>query len=72
MASPGSIEYPLSTTAWLHDEQHLLSLCRCQLFPRRGLVPDYNTIGDGVFVPPPLQSLLILAVFCSRRALVSP
>lgn len=67
-----SIEYPLSTTAWLHDEQLYYLSAAVNCFRGRGLVPDYNTIGDGVFVPPPLQSLLILAVFCAAGRLVEP
>lgn len=32
-------------------------------FAGRGFFPEYNHVGDGIYVPPPLQSLFVLAVY---------
>jgi len=70
--SRASIEAPLSRVAWLHDEQLYYLSTAVNAFRGRGFVPDYNTVQDGVYVPPPMQSLFILSVFRAAGRLVEP
>jgi hypothetical protein len=70
--SRASIEAPLSRVAWLHDEQLYYLSTAVNAFRGRGFVPDYNTVQDGVYVPPPMQSLFILSVFRAAGHLVEP
>jgi hypothetical protein len=66
------IEAPLSKVAWYHDEQLYYLSTAVNAFQGRGFFPDYNTVRDGIYVPPPGQSLFILGVFEIARKLVEP
>lgn len=66
------LEPPLSGVAWLHDEQLYYLSTAVNQFQGRGFFPDYNRIRDGLFVPPPLQSFLILSVFRIAGRVVAP
>jgi 4-amino-4-deoxy-L-arabinose transferase-like glycosyltransferase len=70
--SRASIEAPLSRVAWLHDEQLYYLSTAVNAFRGRGFLPDYNTVQDGVYVPPPMQSLFVLSVFRAAGRLVEP
>jgi len=67
-----AIEAPLNKVAWLHDEQLYYISTALNSFEGRGFFPDYNTVRDGIYVPPPGQSLFLLGVFTLARRLVEP
>jgi 4-amino-4-deoxy-L-arabinose transferase-like glycosyltransferase len=66
------LDAPLSKVAWLHDEQLYYLSTAVNALEGRGFFPDYNQVRDGIFVPPPLQSILILLVFRAAGGLVEP
>jgi 4-amino-4-deoxy-L-arabinose transferase-like glycosyltransferase len=66
------IEAPLSKVAWYHDEQLYYLSTALNSFKGRGFFPDYNTVRDGIYVPPPGQSFFILGVFTMAGKLVEP
>lgn len=66
------IEAPLSKVAWYHDEQLYYLSTAVNAFAGRGFFPDYNTVRDGIYVPPPGQSFFILGVFKLAGRLVEP
>lgn len=66
------IEAPLSKVAWYHDEQLYYLSTALNSFKGRGFFPDYNTIRDGIYVPPPGQSFFILGVFTLAGKVVEP
>jgi hypothetical protein len=67
-----AIEAPLNKVAWLHDEQLYYLSTAVNSFSGRGFFPDYNTVRDGIYVPPPGESLFLLAVFTLTGRLVEP
>ena len=67
-----AIEAPLNKVAWLHDEQLYYLSTALNSFEGRGFFPDYNTVRDGIYVPPPGESLFLLAVFRLAGRLVEP
>jgi lipopolysaccharide biosynthesis glycosyltransferase len=67
-----SLEEPLSRAPWLHDEQLYYLSTAVNAYRGRGFLPDYNRVRDGVYVPPPLLSALILIVFRLAGSLVEP
>jgi lipopolysaccharide biosynthesis glycosyltransferase len=66
------LEEPLSRAPWLHDEQLYYLSTAVNAYRGRGFLPDYNRVRDGVYVPPPLLSALILLVFEAAGGLVEP
>jgi 4-amino-4-deoxy-L-arabinose transferase-like glycosyltransferase len=66
------IEAPLSKVAWYHDEQLYYLSTALNAFQGRGFFPDYNTVRDGIYVPPPGQSFFLLGVFTLAGRLVEP
>jgi len=66
------IEAPLSKVAWYHDEQLYYLSTALNSFKGRGFFPDYNTIRDGIYVPPPGESLFILGVFTLAGKVTEP
>ncbi len=66
------LDPPLSKGPWLHDEQLYYLSTAVNQFQGRGFRPDYNRVRDGIFVPPPMQSFLILTVFRMAGGLVEP
>jgi hypothetical protein len=67
-----TLDAPLSKVAWLHDEQLYYLSTAVNAFQGRGFFPDYNTVQDGIYVPPPMESFFILGVFAAARHLVEP
>jgi hypothetical protein len=68
VAFPG----PTGALSWLHDEYLYYVSTAVNAFEGRGFVPDYNTVRDGVYVPPPMQSLFVLALFGAAGRIVHP
>lgn len=58
-----AVKPPYDRVKWTHDEWMYYLSTAVNAFEGRGFVPDYNTVGDGVFVPPPGESLLLLGLF---------
>lgn len=67
-----AIEAPLNKVAWLHDEQLYYLSTALNSFEGRGFFPDYNTVRDGIYVPPPGESIFLLGVFTLARRVVEP
>lgn len=63
---------PNTGLAWEHDEYLYFVSTAVNAFHGRGFFPEYNFIQDGVYVPPPLQSLLILLVYRGAGRIVDP
>jgi len=57
---------------FLHDEYLYYVSTAVNAFKGDGFFPDYNRARDGVYVPPPLQSLFTLAVYRLHGRVVSP
>lgn len=57
---------------WLHDEYLYYVSTAVNAFKGQGFVPDYNTVRDGVYVPPPLQSVFTLALYRAHGRIVEP
>lgn len=66
------LEPKLASLRWGSDEYLVYVSTAVNAFRGRGFVPDYNHAADGVVVYPPLQSLLVLAVFAAAGDVVSP
>jgi hypothetical protein len=65
-------EPKLASLRWDTDEYLVYVSTAVNAFRGRGFVPDYNHAADGVVVYPPLQSLLVLAVFAAAGDVVAP
>lgn len=57
---------------WLHDEYLYYVSTAVNAFKGQGFLPDYNTVADGVYVPPPLQSAFMLALYRVHGRIVEP
>lgn len=57
---------------WLHDEYLYYVSTAVNAFKGEGFLPDYNRVRDGVYVPPPLQSLFTLGVYRLHGRIVEP
>ncbi len=66
------LDPPLSKVGWSHDEQLYYLSTAVNAFRGRGFFPDYNTVRDGIYVPPPGESFFILGVFTLAGKLVEP
>jgi hypothetical protein len=67
-----AIQPPYDRVRWGHDEWMYYVSTAVNAFEGRGFVPDYDRAGDGVFVPPPGQSLLLLGAFAAADRLLEP
>ena len=67
-----AIDPPLNKVSWLHDEQLYYLSTAVNAFQGRGFFPDYNTVRDGIYVPPPGESIFLLGVFKVAGRLVEP
>jgi hypothetical protein len=67
-----AFDEPNRGTRWLHDEYLYYVSTAANAFAGRGFFPQYNEVRDGVYVPPPLQPLLILGAYRLAGHVVPP